>query len=343
MKSIHLLKTGAVIPAFAVLTACSSVADWSASQQGPIDLLPATQPSLPDYQATNDLTADMAGWLNTVRQTVGLPVLPIHKGVQQSAQDHADYQVINHSNGHYEIRGRPGFTGSKPIERINARHPSILAGEVNVYYTGYGPSVNPNGVQVIQTLIDAPFHRIIMFSDFKMMGVGYDTDYKSRNIISHTGYNVDFTDYANTMNHNHLIAYPYAGQMNVPTGWYAMEDPNPFANIPSLIGKTVGYPVTIQGAMTDHLVISSFKIETAEGAKVPCYEIDAQKPQLGEHLRGAALCVPYKPLASGTEYIATVTGTKNDRSFSVRWSWTTSTSELLTASSGARTVSASHN
>jgi hypothetical protein len=222
-------------------------------------------------------------------------------------------------------------------------YPTNLAGEVTVYYTGYGEGVHPGGVKAIQTLIDAPFHRVVMLSDFKVMGVGYDTDYKSNHEIAHTGFNVDFADNARALSRHYLIAYPYADQMEVPTHWYAKENPNPFDTVPRYIGKTVGYPVTIQGAATDRLIISSFNIETADGAKVPCHEVDSRTPMIGGYLHGAALCVPYEPYEANTKYTATVTGTKNNRPFTVTWSWTTSTAVLFTAYSGIDKVTTTTN
>jgi hypothetical protein len=167
------------------------------------------------------------------------------------------------------------------------------------------------------------------------MGVGYNTDYRSNDEISHTGFNVDFADNARKLSRYYLVAYPYSDQVDVPIDWYAKENPNPFRSLPRYIGKTVGYPVTIQGATTDRLIISSFSIETADGAKVPCHEIDSQTPLMKGYLHGAAMCVPYKPYAPNTKYTATVTGTKNNQPFTVTWSWTTATSTLVTASSDA--------
>jgi uncharacterized protein YkwD len=311
--------------------------------QDTISLLPPARSSLPNYRETGEFTTDIARWLNAVRQAVGLPALPQQENVQQSAQNHANYQVMNHTNGHSETPGLPGFTGTRPSARIAATHPTNLAGEVTVYYTGYGPKYHPSGVKAIQTLIDAPFHRIIMLSDFKVMGVGYDSDYKSDDVIVHTGFNVDFADNAKTLNHSYLITYPYANQMEIPTEWYAKEDPNPFGTTPRYIGKMVGYPVTIQGATTDRLIISSFNIETSAGTKMPCREIDPQTRAIGGYLHGAAMCVPYQPYTPNTEYIATVSGTKNGQPFTVTWNWITRAAALTTASVAASMVSVASN
>jgi uncharacterized protein YkwD len=332
MKYAKIVKIATIYLFPVLLTSCGAMvkeshpvdnsSDDAATSQNTISLLPPLGSALPEYTVTGDFITDMAGWLNAVRETVGLPPLALHNNIQQSAQNHADYQVANKTNGHYEMPGLPDFTGEKPGERVSAVYSTELVGEVNLYYTGNGVIAQPSGDQAIQMLIDAPFHRILMLSNFGVMGVGYGTDYKSLDQLVHTGFNVDFADNVQTLADNLLVAYPYTGQTEVPVSWYAKEEPNPFRNLMRYIGKIVGYPVTIQGALTDKLVISSFTIET-DGANVPCHEVDSSTPIIGKYLHTAAICVPYKPYNPNTQYTATVTGKKNDQSFTVTWSWTT--------------------
>jgi hypothetical protein len=264
----------------------------------------------------------MAGWLNALRQTLGLRALLTNASVQQAAQDHANYEVVNQIGSHEETSGLPDFTGIAPNDRITALYPSDSTGEVLVYYTGYGATAESTGIATAQDLINAPFHRVVMLSDFEVMGTAFSTDYGAFQTAVHTAYVMDFAGDANSLPDNQFIVYPYAGQKGVPKSWVADETPNPFTAAPSYVGATVGYPVTIQGEITDGLTISSFTI-AAGGVNVPCLEIDPNTAIGGSDLYGAALCAPYQPYTPNTQYTVTVTGTKNGQPFMVTWSWTT--------------------
>jgi uncharacterized protein YkwD len=338
IKTIYYIKNILILVSFIFLTACSSMLNRNdfitdnntSSSLKTISLLPARRQSLPNYTATGNFTADMVNWLNTVRETVGLFTLPVHPSVQQAAQNHSYYQVANHTNGHYEVPGMPYFTGEKPGKRISSVYRTRLVGEVTIYYTGYGKTALATGVQAVQSLIDAPFHRVLIFSNFGVIGAGYDSDYMLPSKLAHTGFDIDFADTAETLAENSLVVYPFASQKDVPISWYAKEDPNPFRNLMSYIGKTVGYPVTIQGNLADRLVISSFII-TTNGVNVPCHEVDSSTELIRDNLPSAAVCIPYQPYTPNTQYTATVTGTKNNQPFTVTWSWTT-TATIFTTS-----------
>ena len=289
-----------------------------------IGLVSATRSSLPTYVTTNNPVADMTGWLNTVRRTLGLKAILVNASLQQAAQNHSNYEVINQVGGHTETSGRRGFTGATPEARISAVYPSAnYYSEVTAYYFRSTLLDQPTGVSAVQQLIDAPFHRVSMFSDALVMGAGYSTDWSTNSSVAHSAFTIDFANTANAFSPNQLVAYPYAGQTNVPISWVANESPNPFDNLTSYVGATVGYPVTIQGEVSDRLVVSSFTIATANGTDVPCHEVDPSTPSLGSDLLGAAMCVPFQPYTPNTQYTATVSGSKNGRSFTVSWSWTT--------------------
>ncbi|PFH19035.1 CAP domain-containing protein [Burkholderia sp. JKS000303] len=298
-------------------TGTGSVANTPASLV-PVAAVPVT------YSPVGDVAIDSIGFLNALRQTIGLRVLPQNAAIARAAQNHADYMVANGVNGHYEIAGRPGFTGIDPQSRIAALYPSGFTGEVNIVLSVSGPSAS-NGIDSllpIHTLIDAPFHRIVMLSDFGATGVAVDTNFVPGAVSWAEALNIDFADNAKTLGSNHLVAYPYDGQTGISTTWVANENPNPLNDVPQFIGANVGYPVTLQGASTDKLSIRSFLI-TSQGTNVPCQLVDPDTASIGAELHGAAVCTPLHPLQAGAPYTATVSGIRNGQPFTVDWSWTT--------------------
>lgn len=267
--------------------------------------------------ASGNASADGVAWLNAMRQNVGLAALPGDAGLVTASLDHATYLVDNDAYGHTETSGLPGFTGADPQTRIEAVGTYSMMGEVVV---AGQPAAFDDSLSPVETLFDAPFHRIVMLDDFTSMGVAYMAN------ASWEAFNIDFgTDSADTLPPTALVAYPYAGEQGVPTNWLANEDPNPFASAPQYELTTVGYPVTIQGGFGTTLSAMSFTITATDGTNVPCL---AQTPQTtpGE-LSNAALCVPYAPLAGNTTYTVHVTGvlTASGQAYPVHVLWTFTT------------------
>lgn len=304
-------------------TAATNVPPSSAGAGSATIVSPATTlASLP--AASGNATTDGTSWLNTMRQNLGIAAIPADAGLGTSSLDHATYLVDNQTYGHTETAGKPGFTGADPLTRIEAEGNFSQTGEVVV---AGQPSAFANSLAPVQTLFDAPYHRIIMLDDFKSMGVA-----TSQN-ASWEAFNIDFGNLSGTMSSSSLIAYPYPGQKGAPTSWYANESPNPFANATQYEMTTVGYPVTIEGGFQTSLSSVSFTITDASGKNVPCL---AQTPQTApDELTNGALCVPYSPLAANTTYIVHVTGTLTSstqtRPVDVTWTFSTALSGVSNA------------
>ncbi|WP_321784973.1 CAP domain-containing protein [Paraburkholderia sp. J94] len=292
----------------------------SGSTSGVALLAPAaTSTSLPS--ASGNATTDGIAWLNAVRQNVGLATLTNSAGLATASLDHATYLVDNQTYGHSEVAGHTGYTGATPYDRIAAEGSYSMMGEVVV---AGQPAAFNDSLSPVETLFDAPFHRIVMLDDFTQMGVGSMTN------ANWEAFNIDFgSTGADTMSATTLVAYPYSGQQGVPASWFANEDPNPFASQPSYEMTTVGYPVTVQSAFGTTLSSLNFTITSASGANVSCL---AQTPQTTPaELSNAAMCVPYSALASGTTYTVQVTGVLTDSSnqtysINVAWTFTTAAS-----------------
>jgi uncharacterized protein YkwD len=294
----------------------SAQAPSSIQLGGTVTLLPAatTPATLPS--ASGNATADGIAYLNAMRQTVGLPTLPSDAGLTTASLDHSTYLVENQAYGHDETAGQPGYTGATPQARIEAEGNYSEYGEVVV---AGQPAAFANSVSPVQTLFDAPYHRIVMLDDFQSMGVA------SLANASWEAFNIDFGNEGNAMPSTALVTYPYAGQKGVPTSWFANESPNPFANDTQYELTTVGYPVTIQSGFAGTLNSVNFTITDASGNNVPCL---AQTPQTDPtELSNGALCVPYQTLASNATYTVRVTGVLSNGTqnnvIDVQWSFTT--------------------
>lgn len=301
-------------------TTTTTTSQSNASTNSAILITPAsTLTALPS--ASGNASADGTAYINAMRKNVGLATLPSNAGLATASGDHATYLVDNQAYGHTETAGNPGFTGADPQTRIEAEGSFTMMGEVVV---AGQPAAFSDSVSPVETLFDAPFHRIVMLDDFTSMGVGYMAN------SNWEAFNIDFgSTSADTLSATSLVAYPYPGEQGVPTSWFANEDPNPFASATQYEMTTVGYPVTIQSAFGSTLSNLSFSITATNGTSVSCL---AQTPQTTpSELSNAALCAPYSPLAASTTYTVHVTGTLTDASsqthpINVVWTFTTAAS-----------------
>ncbi|WP_430227721.1 CAP domain-containing protein [Paraburkholderia tropica] len=285
-----------------------------------IALVPPAASSVPAYTPTGNVATDSLRWLNNVRGAMGLPLFTSNAAVTQAAQNHANYLAANDQSGHYENTGQTDFTGLDPFTRVTALYSTDTVGEVTVTWNGNYTGAQPS-LGGVQSIFDAPFHRTVVLGDFSVVGSAYATGVVLTN-IPYNALVMDVATAANTLAANQFVVYPYSGQQGAQYQWIAAESPNPFNNNTTYEGQNVGYPVTIQGQVSDALKISSFTI-TSNGANVPCEEVDPSTANIGSELHGAALCVPYQPLTPSTQYTANVVGTKNGQAFNVSWSWTT--------------------
>lgn len=293
----------------------ANVTPSSASAGSATIVAPATNPAnLP--AASGNVTADSVAWLNTMRLNLGLVSLSSDAGLTASSLDHATYLVENQTFGHTETAGKPGYTGADPITRIEAEGNFAQTGEVVV---AGPPAAFDNSLSPVQTLFDAPYHRIIMLDDFESMGVAISQN------ASWEAFNVDLGNLSGTMASTSLVAYPYPGQKGAPTSWFANESPNPFVDATQYEMTTVGYPVTIEGGFQTRLSSVSFSITDASGKNVPCLAQTAQTAP--DELSNGALCVPYAPLAANTTYTVHVTGVlaSSAQTLPVDVTWTFST------------------
>jgi len=284
-----------------------------------ISLFPAVGPSASSFTPTGDTVNDAMAYVNDKRAQVGLPAFAYQSAVAQAATDHAVYAQANNALGHFEAAGMPDYTGVTPTDRVNALFPTTGAGEIFASSSGpFSSSTEP-----IELLFDAPFHRSVTLFDFVYAGPGValSTDFSKLSVFDE-----DFAGYRAVVPDNQLVAYPYNGQTNTNTSWFANESPNPLAASPQYIGTVVGYPITLSGSNNAAFSNVAFTITDANGINVPCEEIDSSNNTEATRL---ALCTPFQPLSPSTTYSVKVSGSLTNASiptpqpFAVNWSFTT--------------------
>src|SRR5690606_38424197 len=152
-----------------------------------------------------------------------------------AAQGHSDYQALNNVISHYQVDGRPGFTGvclgrkdSDPNCIPGAPTRLGTAGYTfdapNNYAYGEVISRTPgtSGAHAAQSLIAAIYHRFVVFEPmFREVGVGATT--------SGTGSTWFTTNFAAnglvpTLGDGGFVVYPHDAQTGVPRSFRSDEE-----------------------------------------------------------------------------------------------------------------------
>lgn len=327
--------------AFAALAACgggggsgspsaSTTPSNPAATTTPIALLAAPGASAAGSATlTGDVIADSFNYANNKRAQLGLSTLKNIATVNTAAANHALYMYDANAVGHYEAAGQPGFTGVAPSDRVAAA--GYTTNAVSEIAAGIGGPFT-SSTEAVDALFDAPFHRAIFI--FDTTGIGFGQGPANSDPAKYSTLVGDFVDYVQQTPDYKLVAYPYDGQTNVKPSWVANESPNPMANAPTYIGKTVGYPVTLSAAGNGAFSNITFTITDAAGNAVSCAETDNTNNSEATRL---AMCVPFAPLSNNTTYKVTVTGSLTNTSipqataFSVNWSFTTGVATAVQA------------
>lgn len=293
----------------------------------PVALHPTRSQALPMDMATESLTlarqpADQAAFafINLQRERVGLPAMGWQAGLAESALAHARYNARNGVSGHDEQPSMALYTGATSQSRIAAAWPTRFGAEIVADTHGrFAQSQD-----AIEGLFDAPFHRARVLSDALCVGAGATLDNGAGG--QQSSLVVDFGGRRRAFRDSELIAYPFSGQPDAKTSWRAIETPNPLASAaPDLVGRVVGYPVTLNSAPDAWLSVRQFTIADPAGTFVPCVKADlttnADDPDV-------ATCVPVRPLKPFTNYTVSADGvltrgTQVARDFHVSWTFTT--------------------
>lgn len=244
-------------------------------------VLPGSIEELPEPNAKQ---AEALAAVNSFRLRVGLPALRPHPALNAAALAHTLYNERNRTTGHYQARGRQGYFGEEPGERLAA-------------YGFFGDSWEAvslgrtSAPEAIEALVAGPYHRL-PFLQPGSLGLGAGFVGERLTLSFELG------------GEKATVVYPFDGQTDVPVAWNGLERPNPLRIHPGA-AATVGYPVTFahfDGAQ-NCLEVLGAELRTEAGEPVACY---LNTPSNDDWLRNAAILIPIRPLLPATGYLATV-------------------------------------
>ena len=221
---------------------------------------------------------DMLQVMNELRYATGAPTVPADPRLVASAQNHATYNVLNNTGGHYETAGRPGYTGYVAQDRARAM------GYTAPYVSEVASSAR-DVLHGVRLLWDAPYHRLgMMHPHTSVVGWGRaEGGAFGYQVVGNIGKDFSTTPVD-------VVRSPARGQGGIPTSWSGHESPSPIR--PGSSGP-YGYPIMI--------VYGGYKAVDVRGVSLHHNGTPLSlfvSPQQFE--RDYALVVPDKPLPVGT-------------------------------------------
>jgi len=236
---------------------------------------PPTDPITPSAEMAS--STDMLRTLNEYRYAIGAPTIPADPRLVQAAQNHATYNVLNNTSGHYETVGNPGFTGVLAQDR--ARAVGYTAPFVSEVASG-----SSDVIEGVRTLWDAPYHRLgLMHPQTKFVGWGRAASSSGRyQVVGNIG--KDFSTVPID-----VVRSPARGQQGIPSSWSGHESPSP---VPAGSSGPYGYPIMIVYGGYKTVDVRGMSLHS-NGVSLPLFV----SPQQFE--RDYALVVPLKPLPIG--------------------------------------------
>lgn len=274
-------------------------------------------PSTPGAPAvTGNIAVDGRVWLNFRRGQIGLSTLNQNTTIDAAAQGHSDYQRVNNTITHDQVAGRQGFTGVSVGDRLAAAGYVFNTSAARAYGEVISATSSGTGQYMAEELITAIYHRFVIFEPvFKEIGTGAATatsgrSYFTANFTANNGYGAGLARGA-------VAVWPFDAQTGVPRNFFSdTESPDPVPD-----RNEVGYPISVHANINVPVTVQSFTVRPRGGADLATRLLsNANDTHTG---RSSAAIVPLSPLAAGTTYDVTFTGTADGAAVTRSWSFTT--------------------
>ncbi len=265
---------------------------------------------------TNNVATDGFNWINYRRTQAGVGALTRNSLLDRSSQAHSDYQRLNNTVTHDEQANKAGFTGVTVEDRVQAAGYKL----VRNYASGeiIAATTNNTGFYMAEELVTAIYHRFVMFEPlFKDMGTGSASTsanyvYFTTNLGATNGYSPGLPSHT-------IVSWPFDGQTGMVTTFASnYEEPDPVPDI-----NEVGYPISVHANLTETVAVQSFTVRPRGASNNLATRLLVKGQDPNTTMASVASIVPLAPLAAGTTYDVSFTGTVGGTAVSKTWSFTT--------------------
>jgi hypothetical protein len=325
------LKPLASVALLAFLVACGGGGGSSSTAPTPTPTAStALSTETPTGNYSNSEKLVVFNQLNFDRLRCGFGATQQDLKLDVASQAHADYLAENKAQGHNEISGNLGFTGSSLADRISATGYSYVSGNevapAVVWGTWYASDAIPTGVvevtarNVLRSTYSTVYHLVGLMSGNRESGIGvaisnnsgggYTNFWKYLVIDSATPSGQAMQRIASDA----LVSFPCEGTAGL-NPYFANEVPNPFPLV-NLTQTPYGTPVYLMSATGSTLTVTSASITLRGGAAVPVVQLNVGNDPLPATspirlTANQAFIVPTTHLADNATYDVAIAGTNS--------------------------------
>lgn len=265
--------------------------------------------------------------LNEIRLSAGLGLLAQSTPLDQAAQAHAAWIIANDSFTHEEASGSPGFTGAHWWDRAEAAGYVPVEGDELI-------AAPARGATGVDALVNSVYHRagLLAFEPVDV-GIGWAggsaADVAMPLVIEVTRPGSDPVrglGQSAQPSIDGVSLWPTSGAIDLPLR-LGNESPNP---VPTQDVSTLGLPISLIVDEETTIGVDAFVVSIAtSGIAVPGRILTSATDPNALLPRSFAAFVPLMPLAPGTTYLVSFTGSATGfltgarRAIQRAWSFTT--------------------
>lgn len=271
----------------------------------PVSNIDNTTP-IGSYGAGSDKQAAF-DYLNAQRIACGFGAVQQQAQIDQAAQAHADYLVLNNlALTHYENQSQypAGFTGVDVAARETAAGYNLASSDEVLIEAvqAYAPSY---GEDAIKEFFVGPYHGYTQLLGFTDVGIGinarHDVAVDFGTTLSRPTQKLGWSD---------IATYPCAGTTGVLSQSYNDEVPAPIPGR-NLLTNPIGTPIYIKARDNNVLTLTSYVLRM-QGSTTPVGLMTLSRNNDPGGLipdQSVMILIPTAPLAKNTTYVLTATGT----------------------------------
>jgi uncharacterized protein YkwD len=300
-------------------------------------------------------TQESLSYINKIRVSSGL--IPLKKNIflKKAAYAHAKYIIYNQTSGHFEKRGKRGYTGRTADQRVR--------------YAGYGSRFTMENISInartqfrsIDILFSAIYHRFVFLNlEQDEIGIGMFKTTKKHRIFHAYVYELGASTVVDMCKHHYtikpnayyakhickkdttmvpwkiaeiyknqirqknasIVLYPYAGQKEVNPAFYN-ESPDPLPGY-----KVSGYPISVQfnKAIYKHIKLQTFRLFTEDGKEIKKVRLLDKQRDRNHHLSAYEYALmPLERLDYNKRYVVWFGAIADGKKIVKKWSFKTKT------------------
>jgi uncharacterized protein YkwD len=268
-------------------------------------------------------------FLNDARSNCGFGKLAQSTALDTSLRNHAQAILLTNNYSHAEVPGTQGFTGVDPAARAAAAGYNGYVGETTSPYDGADPSRVLPATTAIKGLMGVPYHMLALIRGNLDLGIGA----VDQIAVAQTGWYQGYLVVAPALRTGDrgqapaagtVRTYPCEGTTDVVASTPG-ESPNPLPGR-NYLTTPWGPTIAVMGDLGTTLVLTSASlVNVSTGAtvamRIPVTKANDPNPVYLSSNEGYVLVDV--PLAKGTRYQASISGTSNGAAFNRNFTFTT--------------------